>query len=176
MWSYDQKFATEKPTVVYDHLWYRDPNQAIQNVPPRVPNYIEHLQTDDEVSDATLASPGWKDGTEKVRYFENDILNGILSEMGLPPLELGQTSQAPYWTSYPTEVWTANKEIFAFCANLAWLTFRCKCYELASRKIGSPYMPHPLRSNLAGFSMATDGLEAGLLPTKLRTPKRTLMC
>ena len=81
--------------------------------------------------------------------------------MGLPPLELGQTSQAPYWTSYPTEVWTANKEIFTFCANLAWLTFRCKCYALASKKIASPYMPHPLRSNLAGFSMATDGLEAG---------------
>jgi hypothetical protein len=160
MSSFDREFANEKPTVLFDNRWYRDPNQAIRNIPPRVPSDIEHLQADDVAGEATLASPGWRDGTEKVSYFENDILKGILFEMGLPPLKLGQTSQAPYRTSYPTEVWTANKEIFTFCANLAWLAFRCKCYELASRKIGSTYMPHPLRSNIAGFSMATDGLEA----------------
>ena len=39
-----------------------------------------------------------------------------------------------------------------FGANLAWLTFRARCYDLYCRRVALPYLPHPLRTNLAGFS------------------------
>jgi hypothetical protein len=43
-----------------------------------------------------------------------------------------------------------------FRANLAWLTFRARCYDLYCRRIAVPYMPHPLRTNVAGFSCFAD--------------------
>lgn len=43
-----------------------------------------------------------------------------------------------------------------FHANLAWLTHRARCYDLYCRRIMVPYMPHPLRTRIAGFSSFVD--------------------
>jgi hypothetical protein len=45
-----------------------------------------------------------------------------------------------------------DDEVRYFCNNLVWLTYRARCYDLLCRKLEIPYMPHPLRAKLAGFS------------------------
>ncbi|MFG2550710.1 hypothetical protein [Streptomyces sp. NPDC048581] len=50
------------------------------------------------------------------------------------------------WNDYGSD------EVEDFCRNLVWLTYRARCYDLLCRHIGVPYMPHPLRARMAGFS------------------------
>lgn len=59
------------------------------------------------------------------------------------------------WEQYevPDALWDA-------CANLAWLTFRARCYDLVCQRIAVPYMPHPLRTSVAGYTTFTDDAPA----------------
>jgi hypothetical protein len=49
-----------------------------------------------------------------------------------------------------------SDEARVFCSNLVWLSYRARCYDLLCRNIEVPYMPHPLRAKMAGFSSFRD--------------------
>ncbi|WP_143681772.1 hypothetical protein [Actinacidiphila glaucinigra] len=73
-----------------------------------------------------------------------DWIRAIQSEGPVPPVE--------NWGTWHN----SSAEARAFCSNLVWLSYRARCYDLLCRNIEVPYMPHPLRAKMAGFSSFRD--------------------
>lgn len=81
-------------------------------------------------------------------------LGSLLDELGLPDLEIGRKTRLSKET---VRCLGGGGEVARFCANIAWVAFRSRYYDLVSSCTGIPYMPHPIRARFVGFSHAFDG-------------------
>lgn len=119
---------------------------------------VQAIRAEDDPSDDVVSRSDFRSKSPLVpqKYKNKDgvhsapRLDQILDQkFQLPPGPKG----VPKGMSYAHH-WLVDPKLRRFAANLAWALMRSRCYLLWANSQGSPYMPHPLRSQMAGYAAA----------------------